>query len=139
MTRDVRKKLLTDPEPTEDFPEITEEMLAGAVRGGLADELRRGSNVVRIDEDLQPLFPSERAVNDALRALLPLAQRGAVQVLPECFPRERRERTADYDAPKPTVVIHDDVTAVFRSPAAVNDALRAAAELVHQVEARRAS
>lgn len=139
MTRDARKKLLTEPEPTEDFPEITEEMLAGSVRGGFAEELRKGSNVVPVDEDLRSLFPSERAVNEALRELLPLARSGPVQRFPECFPRERRERLSDYDMPNRTVVIHDDVTVVFRSPQAVNDALRRVAHLVHQVEARRAS
>jgi hypothetical protein len=138
MTKDARKRLQAEPEPTEDFPEITEEMLASSVRGGLAEELDKGSNVVLIDEGLRPVFPSERAVNEALRELLPLVQSGRVLRIPECFPRERREQLPGYDAPSRTVVIHDDVTAVFRSPQAVNDALRRVAHLVEQVEARRA-
>lgn len=143
MTRDARKKLLTEPEPTEDFPEITEEMLAGSVRGGFAEGLRKRSNVVTINEELRELFPTERAVNDALRALL-LGMHNPQPASPPVpegihFTLEERQRAHDYERPFRTVVIHNDLHPFFPNAEAVNKALHAAVELVHQVEARRAS
>jgi hypothetical protein len=40
------------------------------VRGKYAERMRRGSNVVIIDDDLRSDFPSSEAVNAALRELL---------------------------------------------------------------------
>ena len=48
----------------------------GGVRGKYVDRLADGSNVVLISPELSVEFPSEAAVNDALRELLHLrAQR----------------------------------------------------------------
>ena len=55
------------------------------------------------------------------------------------FSMENRERAHDYERPFRTVIIHNDLHPFFPNAEAVNRALRAAAELVHQVEARRAS
>jgi hypothetical protein len=136
-----RRKLTTEPEPTEDFPEITEEMLAGAVRGRFADALDRRSNAVLIDEDLRGAFPTEHAVNDALRTMLGSLENPQPigRPVPDgvSFTLENRRISHDYDRPFRTVVIHNDLHPFFPNAAAVNRALRAAAELIHQVEARR--
>jgi hypothetical protein len=42
----------------------------GGVRGKYAERMRRGSNVVIIDDDLRSDFPNSEAVNAALRELL---------------------------------------------------------------------
>ncbi|MEA3641150.1 MAG: hypothetical protein VBE63_14585 [Lamprobacter sp.] len=54
----------------EDFP-------AGFVRGKYATRVAEGSNIVRIDPDLVWAFPDSAAVNEALRALVQIAERSA--------------------------------------------------------------
>jgi hypothetical protein len=54
----------------EDFP-------AGLERGKYATRMAEGSNIVRIDPDLLQAFPDSAAVNEALRALLRIADRSA--------------------------------------------------------------
>ncbi|NBC47436.1 MAG: hypothetical protein GVY22_05470 [Gammaproteobacteria bacterium] len=54
----------------EDFP-------AGFERGKYATSMAEGSNIVRIDPDLIQAFPDSTAVNEALRALLRIAERSA--------------------------------------------------------------
>jgi hypothetical protein len=141
MTREADDRAGREPEHGEDFPEITEEMRSGAVRGLYADALWRRSNVVPIDEDLRALFPTERAVNDALRTYLAgLADpRPAAPPLPgeTRFSLDERQRAHDYDRPFRTVVIHNDLNPFFPNAEAVNRTLRAVAALVHQVDARR--
>lgn len=44
------------------------------VRGVTANRYPRGANVVAIDPDVLDVFPDERAVNDALRALAPVVR-----------------------------------------------------------------
>jgi len=143
MTRDARRKLLTEPEPTEDFPELTPEDLAQAVRGLYAEGLNKCSNVVPVDEDLRAAFPTERAVNDALRTLLQSMENPHPSCPPVpdgvTFTLENRQRAHDYDRPFRTVVIHNDLHPFFPNAATVNRALRAVAKLVQQVERRRAS
>lgn len=39
------------------------------IRGKYVERLREGSNVVKLDEDVAAIFPTEKAVNDALRSL----------------------------------------------------------------------
>ncbi len=36
---------------------------------------RKGTNLVRLSPDVAPFFPTEKAVNDALRSLLKIARR----------------------------------------------------------------
>jgi hypothetical protein len=45
---------------------------SGAVRGVTATRYAEGTNVVVIDPDLNDVFPTSAAVNEALRALAPL-------------------------------------------------------------------
>jgi alpha/beta superfamily hydrolase len=64
----------------DDEREAREEMLeeydfGGAVRGKYARRYAEGSNVVVLSPDVAEAFPDSRTVNDALRALLAVAQR----------------------------------------------------------------
>ena len=58
--------------PDEDTPEWTGEQFERAQVGKYYFESMRGSNVVRIADDLIEHFPNEEAVNDALRGLVAL-------------------------------------------------------------------
>lgn len=48
---------------------------SGGVRGKYARRYAEGSNVVVLSPDVAEAFPDSRAVNEALRSLLDLAQR----------------------------------------------------------------
>lgn len=48
--------------------------MKGGVRGKYAEQYRAGTNLVLIDPELAKAFPTEAAVNDALRAILRLAE-----------------------------------------------------------------
>lgn len=50
-----------------EIPELPDEAWEGAVRGLKAARAKWGR--IRVDPDLRELFPTERAVNDALRKL----------------------------------------------------------------------
>jgi hypothetical protein len=45
------------------------------VRGKYTDAFRRRTNVVLLDPDLAAAFPDSKSVNDALRALVAIAER----------------------------------------------------------------
>jgi hypothetical protein len=47
-------------------------LLKGGVRGKYAAKYRAGTNVVLLDPDVAKAFPTERAVNEALRLVLRL-------------------------------------------------------------------
>ncbi len=49
-------------------------LLKGGVRGKYADRYREGTNVVVLPPDLAQAFPTEEAVNEALRLVLRMAQ-----------------------------------------------------------------
>ena len=49
--------------------------LKGGVRGKYVDRYRSGTNIVLLDPDVAQAFPSDEAVNEALRLLLKIAQR----------------------------------------------------------------
>lgn len=49
------------------------EALKTGVRGKYAERYRAGTNIVLLDPDIAKAFPSERAVNEALRLVLRLA------------------------------------------------------------------
>lgn len=51
--------------------EYEPELFENAVRGKYFSAYRRGTNVVILDSDVARAFPTEKAVNDALRALIP--------------------------------------------------------------------
>lgn len=67
-----------DLRPDYDFSE-----LGKPVRGKYAEAYQRGSNLVLLDEDIARAFPSEKAVNDALRLLMDLAKQQAQLTSPE--------------------------------------------------------
>ena len=48
---------------------------SGGVRGKYADLYRRGVNVVLLEPELAAAFPDSKSVNDALRALVKIADR----------------------------------------------------------------
>ena len=48
---------------------------SGGVRGKYAARYARGTNVVLLDPELTAAFPDSKSVNDALRALLAIANR----------------------------------------------------------------
>ena len=54
--------------------EYDETVLKNGVRGKYVERLAAGSNVVRLAPDVAAAFPTEEAVNDALRRLVQLAQ-----------------------------------------------------------------
>jgi len=51
--------------------EYKPELFKNAVRGKYLAAYRRGTNVVILDSDVARAFPTEKAVNDALRRLIP--------------------------------------------------------------------
>jgi hypothetical protein len=49
-------------------------LLKGGVRGKYAKRYRAGTNLVLLDPDVAQAFPSEAAVNDALRLVIELTK-----------------------------------------------------------------
>ena len=60
-------------------PEYDFSQLGGGVKGKYIERYRAGTNIVRLDADVARAFPTEEAVNDALRLLMQVAQRQSVQ------------------------------------------------------------
>ena len=48
---------------------------SGGVRGKYADRYRAGTNVVLLEPELVQAFPDSKSVNDALKALLSIANK----------------------------------------------------------------
>jgi hypothetical protein len=65
--------------------EYTREVLGQGVRGKYLKQYRAGTNLVLLEPDVAAAFPTDSAVNDALRTLLQAAK--AVKV---ATPRTRR-------------------------------------------------
>ncbi len=59
--------------------EYDESLLKNGVRGKYVQRLAAGSNIVRLDPDVAAAFPTESAVNEALRLLLAVAKSAAGQ------------------------------------------------------------
>jgi hypothetical protein len=55
-------------------PEYHREDLGTGVRGKYFESYRKGTNLVLLSPDVAKAFPTEDAVNDALRSLLELAR-----------------------------------------------------------------
>lgn len=67
--------------------------MSGGVRGKYAKRLRAGSNLVLLEPDLAVAFPSDAAVNNALRAALDVASVvKASKRLPGSASQRRRAR-----------------------------------------------
>ena len=56
-------------------PEYEREDLGQGVRGKYFEEYRKGTNLVLLSPDVAKVFPTEEAVNEALRSLISLAQK----------------------------------------------------------------
>lgn len=50
------------------------ELLKGGVRGKYVERYRAGTNLVLLEPDIARAFPSDQAVNEALRLVLKLTQ-----------------------------------------------------------------
>ncbi len=70
MKREVENKMEDELRSEYDFSK-----LEGGVRGKYIERYRSGTNLVLLDPDIAQAFPSDEAVNEALRALLKIAQR----------------------------------------------------------------
>lgn len=66
-------------------PEYKRSDLGEGIRGKYFARYQEGTNLVLLDSDVANAFPTSEAVNEALRALLQLAQRATQQ------PRRRAE------------------------------------------------
>jgi hypothetical protein len=56
------------------LPEYDFASMKGAVRGKYAAEYRAGTNLVLLDPEVAEAFPSDAAVNQALRAVLSMTK-----------------------------------------------------------------
>ena len=56
-------------------PEYRREDLGPGVRGKYFESYQKGPNLVLLSPDVAKAFPTEEAVNDALRSLIELAQK----------------------------------------------------------------
>ncbi len=61
---------LEDDLPTEYEDETLRALLKSGVRGKYVERYRQGTNLIKLDADLEQVFPTEQAVNDALRQFL---------------------------------------------------------------------
>ncbi|MCX5817560.1 MAG: hypothetical protein NTX75_15215 [Proteobacteria bacterium] len=64
-----------DKENDELRPEYRREDLGKGVRGKYFESYQKGTNLVLISPDVAKAFPTEKAVNEALRSLIDLAQK----------------------------------------------------------------
>lgn len=58
-------------------PEYDFEKMSGGVQGKYAEAYERGTNLARLDPDVAQAFKTDRAVNDALRAILRVAPKAS--------------------------------------------------------------
>jgi hypothetical protein len=72
------KEVETEPED-EMRPEYDFSQLKGRVRGKYVERYREGTNLVLLDPDVAAAFPDAKAVNEALRLLMDIAQRQGTQ------------------------------------------------------------
>ena len=72
------KRVETEPED-EMRPEYDFSQLKGRVRGKYVERYREGTNLVLLDPDVAAAFPDAKAVNEALRLLMDVAQRQGSQ------------------------------------------------------------
>ena len=64
-----------NPSEDEMRPEYNLSELKGKVRGKYVERYRLGTNLVRLESDVQAAFPNAEAVNEALRMLMKVANR----------------------------------------------------------------
>jgi hypothetical protein len=56
-------------------PEYKREDLGVGIRGKYFEEYRKGTNLVLLSPDVARVFPTDEAVNEALRSLIDLAEK----------------------------------------------------------------
>ena len=71
--RVVRKSLNNMEDDLRPEYDLTE-LLKGGVRGKYAERYRAGVNLVRLEADVARAFPTEEAVNEALRLVMKMAE-----------------------------------------------------------------
>jgi hypothetical protein len=69
------KRAETENEEDELRPEYSFSKLKGRVRGKYAERYRAGTNLVLLEPDVATAFPDAKAVNEALRLLMKVAQK----------------------------------------------------------------
>jgi hypothetical protein len=77
MKKDVNREMDDDLRPEYDFSQMV-----GGVRGKYIERYQAGTNLVLLDPDVAQAFPSEDAVNEALRLLIKIAQRQPANNMP---------------------------------------------------------
>ena len=70
MKKEVEKEMEDELRSEYDFSQMQ-----GGIRGKYVDRYRAGTNLVLLDPDVAQAFPNDKAVNDALRLLIQVAQR----------------------------------------------------------------
>jgi hypothetical protein len=65
---------LEDDLPAEYDGAVLRDLLKNGVRGKYVARYQQGTNLIKLDPDLADAFPTEQAVNDALRQLLKNSQ-----------------------------------------------------------------
>jgi hypothetical protein len=68
------KRVKSEMEEDELRPEYDLSQLKGRVRGKYVERYREGTNLVRLEPDVAAAFPDAKAVNEALRLLIKVAQ-----------------------------------------------------------------
>jgi hypothetical protein len=56
-------------------PEYKRKVLGIGIRGKYFEEYRKGTNLILLSPDVAKVFSTEKAVNDALRSLIGLAEK----------------------------------------------------------------
>jgi len=74
----MKKEKNTEPED-ELRPEYDLSQLKGGIRGKYAERYRAGTNLVLLSPDVAAAFPTDEAVNEALRLLIQVAKTQAAQ------------------------------------------------------------
>lgn len=74
--KNIQAEMNTDTEMNDELRSEYDlsEILKDGVRGKYAEQYRRGTNLVLLDRDVAEAFPSDQAVNDALRLVLQLTR-----------------------------------------------------------------
>ena len=86
-------------EPEDDLrPEYDFSSMAGGFRGKYHRRFRAGVNLVLLDPEVAKAFPTDRAVNDALRTVMRAAK---VPKRRTELPNKRMQRTRPAQAKKP--------------------------------------
>ncbi|MBI4460551.1 MAG: hypothetical protein HY648_10905 [Acidobacteria bacterium] len=65
------------------LPEYDFARMPGGVKGKYIQRYRQGANLALLDRDVAEAFPDDKAVNDALRAVLKAAERLPQQATPK--------------------------------------------------------